>query len=458
MRSLLFFLILLQALASCSLFRKGEKALPDLPPPPYYRPLHIQTFQNINQVKPRTLNLEISRYTMLTDEVARVYFHLIGDDTIYYSFASTGEFKKKWCGAYFIADNEIIPVVKFEIKESQASYRLPYAIVLVLDHSGSMGDERAYEIQEAAYNFILNKHPDDFVGVVKYDHRIVVEIPLTQSSEYAANHLIVDGLGFLGGWTAISDAIIQGINELNKVDAKFQKVLIVLTDGWDNSSDYTPQEAVEYAKLNGVSICGIDFGYDINPGFMEYFARKTGGIYKHIYSKYEFNLIFNDILNRYQRFYYADVELPIYGPQYFVVKFCNDTQVLEDTILIEQNVDTGKVYTLKVYFDFDKHTLKPESFIAIKSVAKLMKKNPTMEIELTGHTDSINRTGNPNYNLELSQRRANEVKRALIKEGVEEYRIKANGYGDTKPIADNSTEEGRARNRRVEFRVLRWKR
>lgn len=450
--------MLLFVLSSCSLFRKGEKPIPDLPPPPNYRPLHIQTSQNINQAKPRTFNLEISRYTMLNEDVARVYIHLIGDDTIFYSSASIGEFKKKWCGAYFIAENEIVPVTKFEIKEYQASYRQPYAIVLILDHSGSMGDDRAYEIQEAANNFILNKHPDDFVGVVKYDHRIVVEIPLTQSSEYATSNLIINGLGFYGGWTAISDAIIQGISELNKVDTKYQKVLIVLTDGWDNSSKYSPQEAVEYAKLNGVSICGIDFGYDINPGYMEYFARQTGGIYKHIYSKNEFNLIFNDIVNRYQRYYYADVEVPIYGLQYFVVKFCHETQILEDTILIEHNVDTGRVYTLKVYFDFDKYTLKPESFVAIKSVAKLMKKNPTMEIELSGHTDNLNRTGNPNYNLELSQRRANEVKKALIKEGIEEYRIKAIGYGDTKPIADNLTEEGRAKNRRVEFRILRWKR
>ncbi len=58
-------------------------------------------------------------------------------------------------------------------------------------------------------------------------------------------------------------------------------------------------------------------------------------------------------------------------------------------------MDTGEVYILKVYFDFDKYTLKPESYVVIKSIARLMKKFQSMEIEISGHTDSINRSKNP---------------------------------------------------------------
>lgn len=444
--------------ASCSIFRKGEKPLPDLPPPPNYRPLHGQTYGNLSISKPATLDLEISRYSLISDDRARVYFHLIGNDTVFYYYTTSGELKKRWCEAYFIIENDIVPVTKFEVKEAEISNRKPYAFMFVLDHSGSMGDDRAYEIQEAVYNFIQKKHPDDLVGVIKYDHRIVLEVPLTQSSEYALSKLVINGLGYFGGWTAISDAIVTAINELNRISPNYQKVAIVFTDGWDNSSNNNPYLVVDYARKNNVSVCGIDFGYNINEGFMEYYARKTGGIYKHIYSRNEFNLVFNDIAKRLERYYFVDVELPTYGEQLFVIKYCHDTYVLQDTILIETDVDTGKVYTLKVYFDFDKYTLKPESYVAIKSIARLMKKFPSMEIEISGHTDSINRSKNPNYNKELSQKRADEVKKALIKEGIEEHRIVAIGYGEARPIADNSTEEGRAKNRRTEFRIIKWKR
>ncbi len=75
--------------------------------------------------------------------------HLIGYDTIFYNFAITENLKKRWCGVFFIVDNEFVPVNKFEVKESEISYRPPFAFMLVLDHSGSMGTDRAYEIQEA---------------------------------------------------------------------------------------------------------------------------------------------------------------------------------------------------------------------------------------------------------------------------------------------------------------------
>lgn len=76
-----------------------------------------------------------------------------------------------------------------------------------------------------------------------------------------------------------------------------------------------------------------------------------------------------------------------------------------------------------------------------------------MEIEVRGHTDSTNKTKDKERNVKLSQKRADAVKNELVKRGFTAERIKAVGYGDSQPVADNKSEEGRAQNRRTEFVV-----
>jgi outer membrane protein OmpA-like peptidoglycan-associated protein len=80
-----------------------------------------------------------------------------------------------------------------------------------------------------------------------------------------------------------------------------------------------------------------------------------------------------------------------------------------------------------------------------------MRENPTLEIEIIGHTDNM---GDVNYNLALSRRRAGQVMEYLIKNGIEASRIQTNGFGASQPIAPNDNEDMRQLNRRVEFRIL----
>lgn len=77
-----------------------------------------------------------------------------------------------------------------------------------------------------------------------------------------------------------------------------------------------------------------------------------------------------------------------------------------------------------------------------------------MKIELRGHTDAQNKTGDPEYNTKLSQKRADAVKEALVKRGIAADRITAFGYGESRPVADNNTEDGRSLNRRTEFVII----
>ena len=112
----------------------------------------------------------------------------------------------------------------------------------------------------------------------------------------------------------------------------------------------------------------------------------------------------------------------------------------------------GEVAVLRnTFFDTDKTDLKPESMLELDRVVEMLQQNPTMRIEISGHTDN---TGKPDYNQKLSLGRAESVKAYLSSKGIGAARIEAKGYGDTRPVADNATPEGRAQNRRTEMKII----
>ena len=106
---------------------------------------------------------------------------------------------------------------------------------------------------------------------------------------------------------------------------------------------------------------------------------------------------------------------------------------------------------LDVKFDFDKAQVKQESYGDIKALADFMKQYPQTSTVVEGHTDSV---GSDAYNQGLSERRASAVREVLVNQyGVESGRVQAVGYGESRPVADNATADGRAINRRVEAEV-----
>lgn len=115
-------------------------------------------------------------------------------------------------------------------------------------------------------------------------------------------------------------------------------------------------------------------------------------------------------------------------------------------------VEVGqKVRLNNIFFEFGEATLLPESYPELNRVADLLKQNKTIKIELSGHTDNV---GSDADNQQLSQDRAASCVAYLKAQGVDEGRIVTKGYGESRPVASNDTDEGRALNRRVEFEVL----
>ncbi|MDN5216535.1 OmpA family protein [Fulvivirgaceae bacterium BMA12] len=134
-----------------------------------------------------------------------------------------------------------------------------------------------------------------------------------------------------------------------------------------------------------------------------------------------------------------------------------DLQELKEYKEIERDLylvplEVGVPFRLNnIFFDFDKSVLKKESFPELDRMLQLMNENPDMTFEVAGHTDWI---GSDEYNFGLSQRRADAVLNYFLKNGINASRLSAVGYGESRPIATNATDEGRAKNRRVELIIL----
>ncbi|PKP03617.1 MAG: hypothetical protein CVU11_07680 [Bacteroidetes bacterium HGW-Bacteroidetes-6] len=117
-----------------------------------------------------------------------------------------------------------------------------------------------------------------------------------------------------------------------------------------------------------------------------------------------------------------------------------------------QPIDKDAIVVLKnIFFDTDKFDLKPESFVELEKLIQMLQKNSKMKIEIRGHTDN---TGGKEHNQQLSENRAKSVYNYLIGKGISASRLTYKGFGDTLPIETNDTPEGRASNRRTEFRVI----
>ena len=116
--------------------------------------------------------------------------------------------------------------------------------------------------------------------------------------------------------------------------------------------------------------------------------------------------------------------------------------------LYDRLISEGKIVTYAITFETGKADLRPESMVEINRIATLMKENPGLEFEVQGHCDT---TGSDKVNDPLSQKRAEAIVAALVEQGIASARLTAVGKGSHEPIASNSTEEGRSKNRRVEF-------
>lgn len=427
--------------------QSGEPAAAaDSPPPAGYTPVFVRSTKPVTAAagKPtiRLQSVDVSKpdkIKFLLHVTDTTFSHLIG-----------AKANSLWCLTRETF-NGVTKNVKVNVRETTMNENVPHAIALVMDHSGSMGSDRAYAIQEAADRIIGLKKPEDGIALIKYDNHIGVESFLSTDPAALRAQLKKDGLTGYGGYTAIIDGTAAGVEQIAAASGYKRKAVVVFTDGSDNSSTRNRDSLVAAAKRLNIAICAVDFGYGVNENFLRSISEETGGVYNRIFSTADFDAVFEDIYQRLRNYYVLEYSPTEYGKHTFTLKMCLPTGSDSVNIEFDNTPDVGSIALLNVYFDTDKATIKPESKTALDNISTLMKIYPAMTIEVRGHTDSTNRTKDKDYNLKLSQKRADAVKESLVKAGFTADRIRAIGFGDTMPVDANSSEEGRSRNRRTEF-------
>lgn len=372
------------------------------------------------------------------------------------------------CGA----NSRQSPIRTFMIREISEDARKPLAISMVLDHSPSMGEMRARKLQEAVRTTMDMLTDDDAISVIKFTAKIHREIPLTSDYQTYTTQLKIDGLrgesaipirvtfnadtiveqGY-GGGTAIYDGALAGIEELKKTSNP-RKVMIVFSDGGDNSSDATLDSVIRIARAAQVNIHTIAYGITEEEP-LRALAELTGGKMYRIYSSKEFPFVLADIVKSMKNHYLLSYAPPksadihhvhgIISPRSDIASAFRGTY--DKTILHSWDAE-GTVHMVHIEFEKGSSAIPESAKNILHDVYYALQSSPLLTLEIRGHTDDI---GKEEDNAQLSLSRAQSVAGALIAKGIKQSRLIITGKGESMPLVPNDSEESRKKNRRTEF-------
>lgn len=355
--------------------------------------------------------------------------------------------------------NSINEVKNLEIEEIQSDNSPNYAIAFVLDHSGSMGESKVNKLQSGVIELVQYLKASDMVSIVKFTDAMYTSIELTKDKFMILDSFKVVGMeGIISQGTAYYDAISHGINQLNSAPDDYEKIVIAFTDGEDVSSSKNKEDVISELLIDNVKLYNIGYGYADVGVLKELSDQSNGKFYMTISSK-EFPYVLRDIylkLSNHYRITYAPsdcqdshfVSIPIHLPD-------SEKSMLGTTkYFIKPNAleKVGDIVFLNIVFEVGKSSITDSKSIGeVNKIANWMKDNPNHSILITGHTDN---TGSKKFNKKLSIERAMSVRNLIVKSGVSEDRLRTKGFGDSKPLVENNSEENRRKNRRTEVEII----
>ncbi|ROL59654.1 VWA domain-containing protein [Bacteroidetes/Chlorobi group bacterium ChocPot_Mid] len=350
-----------------------------------------------------------------------------------------------------------IKIDSFTVREYGANDSIPYNIALTVDYSGSMAAvlETIFEGTEI---FVDMKMKYDRIAISSFNKDYFPKVPLTKDKDSILQIYRTTKNQGIGAFSAPNQAIWESMKVFEGTDSTTPRVLVIFTDGDDNYSKTKVGDLIERAKRDKIFIFTVAFGYSQDKNLRQ-IAEYTGGKFYKAYTKEELIAIFRDIYMSLRYFYKITYKAPEYWGYHYVETFIN-VPGREDTLVADTWYDAsdlfdwddlGDAFSRPILFDFDSAVVKEESYWVLDEIADKLLSLPRVKLEIQGHTDNI---GEIEYNQKLSEKRAEAVRESLIKRGVEANRLRSRGFGESKPLAPNDTEEGRAKNRRTQFVII----
>jgi len=468
--------------------QKEKHIKEDYDAPDGFEYIKLENLRHISEATETSMIKMYMKAVSVKGNETKLHLQLLDKEGNYYYGASAEEWKSTWCTfKLFSLTGEEINVDSFYVTEVStiidSTIQNANATVIILDHSGSMGEDRASVLQNAAYNYIENKAENDIIALIKFDDNIKVECPPSTDKNKLLSSLERNGLDGFGGSTALVSSIEKANSILFKLKDYKRKTILVLTDGIENASEISPTTVLKNSLDGNISVFTIGFGQNVDDRYLKAFSSITEGTFYQIFKTEDFNWIFDDVTRKMQNYY--TIHFKTDKPGYFLslVEICLNNKKVDSlssyinnnpVILEDVNFETAEFYPTRlpdvemvedivekeITKEFEKIDLKAITFETNKTestqnyentiaeIVKILIKYPDIKLEIYGHTDSI---GSKNENLELSKDRAETIKKLLVNNGIAQSRILTFGLGTSKPIASNNTEEGRALNRRVEF-------
>lgn len=427
--------------------------------------IYMSRTQSIDSTDPKKIFVDVWK-TETEDypKEIRLYVRVM-DSTGAFITNMAEPYKKDASKQYFsgiienLGTDSTVQIQNYSVREYNAvGDSLAYSIVLALDHGGSMGGT-IESLQDAAELFTSMKYPFDKISIVKFDKQAVVEVPMTASLSEIQKKFKKNGLEGYGLYTSVFDAATQSLDQFSNTSTELPRVLVLFTDGEDNTSKATDTDLYEKAKKLGVRIFTVGFGY-VKEDVLQNLSKFTGGKYYRAYSKNQLKAIFSDIYLSLRNYYKVTYQPPVYDGLHKANVFLTIPE-REKLLAAEAEYDKSPLNPFnkigsrfaaeRIYFDYKLATLRQESNKQLDEIAALLRRYKRIKLEIQGHTDNI---GGEEYNQRLSEARAQSVMNALVQRGVEEARLRARGFGMSQPIVPNDTEENRSRNRRTEFVII----
>jgi outer membrane protein OmpA-like peptidoglycan-associated protein len=351
-------------------------------------------------------------------------------------------------------------VRNFRVREIGELDSIPANIALAIDCSGSMKGAKP-TLDLGTELFIGMKRKCDNISLVGY-HKVITEVfPLSGDTTAMLREFRSFKKRSQGLFTATFDGIMKSLQTLKDVPLDQPKVCVVFADGDENTSSVRLSDVYEYATRHNISIYCVGFGY-ANDQALQDLSLYTGGKYYRAYTKADLLAIFLDIYNSLRNYYLVSYVPPRYEGIHNIYLTVDvpgrDTMVARgtyDKTPLNPLADTNE-FSKRILFAYDESIIDTSSYIIIDELADALLRFDRVVLEIQGHASRSGPDDNRvDYNMTLSQRRAESVKQALVDRGVQAFRLKTRGFGFSMPVVPNDSETNRALNRRTVFRILR---